>query len=199
MNDDDPTQEPALPYPWAVVLSVVLVMGCLFFLPPTLLEGVPLTARWPVILLAVPALPAITGWLLGTMDSRRPNERGLRALPREYLYHCWSLALELTMLAASLPVIAAQLLGVIAGIMMITFVIVLLLASAQQLFGLRIHGVTIFSAPDIWLATKIVLGCLAATATAFGFAALLEKVFDRSADTAVVMNRRVNAWLRKYM
>ena len=158
MNDVDQTQapngEPAIPYPWAVVLSVVLVMGCLFFLPPTLLDGVPLAARLPIILLAVPAFPAITGWLQGTMDSRRPNEHGLRALPRE---------------------------------------------GAQHLFGLRINGVTLFSAADIWLVAKVVLGCIAGTLGAFGLAALLEKAFDRSADIAGVLNRRVNAWLRQYL
>ena len=203
MNDVDQTQapngEPAIPYPWAVVLSVVLVMGCLFFLPPTLLDGVPLAARLPIILLAVPAFPAITGWLQGTMDSRRPNEHGLRALPREYLYHCWSLALELTIRLATLPVIAAQLIGVIAAIMLIVCAIVLLMAGAQHLFGLRISGVTLFSAADIWLVAKVVLGCIAGTLSAFGLAALLEKAFDRSADIAGVLNRRVNAWLRKYL
>ena len=33
----------------------------------------------------------------------------------------------------------------------------------------------------------------------FGLAALLEKAFDRSADIAGVLNRRVNAWLRQYL
>jgi hypothetical protein len=191
---------PVLAYGWAVVLSVFLVMAGLFFGLPMLVQTIPEKEVWiPLALLALPAFPTVTGWLQGRMECRLPGDRGPRSLLREYLYHTWRLALDLTMLLASLPLIAAQLVGVIAAIMLIAFGVVLLLACARQVFGLRMEGVSQFEASDIWLAGKILLGSVGATIAAFGLGAVLDCVFDRGIDIAAVMNRRVIRWLRKHV
>lgn len=184
---------------WAVILSVFLVIGGLFFGLPWLLAGLPSIAiSLPVALLLIPALPTITGWLQGRMDARQKGESGLRALPREYAFHLWRLALELTMLLAALPVIAAQLLGVISAIIFIAFAAVLLLALAQQVFGLRFSGVAVFSWSDVWFAARLMLGSVVATIACYGFAAMLERVFDRGADVARYMNSRATCWLQRH-
>ena len=186
----------AVSEPWAVILSVLLVMGGLFAGLPLLLIKLPSAATWlPVALLSVPAFPAVTGWLQGRMDTRQKGESGLRALPREYAFHLWRLALELTPLLASLPIIAARLLGVIAAIIFVAFAAVLLLAITQQVFGLHLEGVAVFSWADVWFSAKLMLGSVAATIASCGLGAMLERVFDRGADTIANVNRRVMQWL----
>ncbi len=195
-GDEDDGKVPVIPLAWAIILSVLVVMGGLFVGLPMLLQRVPwAAARLPVLLLVIPAFPAVTGWLQGTMDTQRPSEQGWRALPREYLFHAWSLALELTLVVSSLPVIAAQLLSVIALIMLFPCGAVLLLAAGQKLFGLHIEGVTTFSASDVWLCAMLLFGAVAAAGVAYALAAFLERVFDRSTDVVAVMNKRVVAWL----
>ena len=196
----DPECEPAIPYAWAILLSVFIVMGGLFFGLPLLLIQIPSQAAQAlVVLLVVPAFPTVSGWLQGCMDSRLPGEKGLRTLPREYLYQTWSLTLELTLLLASLPTILAQLISVIAAIMVVAFGAVLIVALAQHAFGLRLQGVTVFGTADIWTAGKIVLGGVGAATGFWALGAALERVFNRSVDLATVMNLRVNRWLCRHV
>lgn len=192
--------EPAIPHAWAVVLSVMFVLAGLFIGLPLCLSEMPsVAARIPVVLLLVPAFPAVTGWLQGCMDSRLPGESGLRALPREYLLHLWSLALELTVVLATLPLIAAQITGVGAAVMLLAFGAVVVLACLQQVFGLHMEGVATFGGEDVWVAGKVLLGSVGVTVAAFGLGMVLERVFDRSADVTVHMNRRVLRWLRDHV
>ena len=185
--------------PWAVILSVLLVMTGLFVCLPLLLTKLsPAAARLSATLFIIPAFPAVTGWLQGCMDTRQKGESGLRALPREYVFHLWRLSLELTMLLASLPVIAAQILGVISAIIFITFVAVLLLAVVQQVFGWRMKGIAVFGWSDVWFSARLMLGSVTATVGFFALGVMLERVFDRSADMAASMNRRVMRWLQQH-
>jgi hypothetical protein len=191
--------EPAIPYEGAMVLSVLVVIGGLFFGLPLLLNAVAPFAVVPTLLLAIPLFPTITGWLQGCMDSQLPSETRNRALVREYVYHTWRLGLELTLVLVTLPPIAAQLIGVISIIMLIAFGTVLVLAGAQSGFGLRIQGITQFTSHDIGVALLVVMGCFAASLTSWGLAAWLERVFDRNTERLAAVDRKVCHCLRRYL
>lgn len=200
-KERDPGEEVEAPldHAWAVVLSVGLVLVGLFVGLPWLLVRTPVSAWVPLVLLAVPLFPTVTGWLQGEMSCRLPGDGVVRLLVREYLFHLWHLSLELTLLLAGLPVIAARLLGVIAGIMLTVFVIVFLLGGVQQLTGWRMKGVVVFTWADIWLHAKLALGSLAGMLVTLGVGVLLGWLFDRSADRAAAINQRVMRWLRDHV
>lgn len=195
----DPGDEPPLDYAWAVLISVGLVLAGLFVGLPWLLSRTPVSAWTPVVLLIVPLFPTVTGWLQGETTCRLPGDGPARLLLREYLFHLWNLSLELTLLLAGLPLIAARL-GIVLGcIMFVAFAIASLLGVAQQLTGWQPEGMIAFTWADIWSYTQVALASLGGTAVAAGLGVVLDCFFDRSTQMAAGINRRVLRWLRDHV